>query len=282
MPMTPSEQMLYSATRLTTFKDGIPLQYGTGFIYAASLASGQVALLMVTNKHVLEDCDRVDMTMHLGDGKSPPSPTGKFHSWQMEFTGAPILHPDPDVDLCAIAIGGLLENAKNAGISPFILNLNKSVIPSPEQWEGFDAMEQVVMVGCPNGLFDEVNNLPIFRRGSTASDLTKDFQGKNEFLVDLACFPGSSGSPVFLYDTTGFDRMTGKFTVGKPRNFLLGILYAGPTITEQGAIVLSRQATFEISSMMHLGQVIKSTALLEFDRLAQEQADSGKAAYLNL
>ena len=45
---------------------------------------------------------------------------------------------------------------------------------------------------------DRVNALPILRRGSTATALALDFEGRAEFLIDAAVYPGSSGSPVFV------------------------------------------------------------------------------------
>ena len=47
-------------------------------------------------------------------------------------------------------------------------------------------------------LIDEVNNKPVVRKGITATDIRLDYNGRKEFLIDAACFHGSSGSPVFL------------------------------------------------------------------------------------
>ena len=91
-------------------------------------------------------------------------------------------------------------------------------------------------------------------------------------MVDLACFPGSSGSPVFLYSTGAhYDRNAGRFALGNIRMFLIGVLYAGPTINQQGQIILARQPAISIASMMHLGMVIKSSQLLAFDDLVHQR-----------
>jgi len=57
------------------------------------------------------------------------------------------------------------------------------------------------MIGYPNGLWDHVNNLPLIRRGITASHPGVDYQiegqnGPGVTVIDMACFPDSSGSPV--------------------------------------------------------------------------------------
>ena len=41
--------------------------------------------------------------------------------------------------------------------------------------------------------------MPILRRGTTATPIALNFEGRPEFLIDAAVYPGSSGSPVFVY-----------------------------------------------------------------------------------
>ena len=61
-----------------------------------------------------------------------------------------------------------------------------------------NAVEEIMMIGYPNGLWDAKNNLPIVRRGITGTPAFVDYNDKPEFVIDAACFPGSSGSPVFI------------------------------------------------------------------------------------
>lgn len=273
MPLTPAEQLLYSTTRIVTYCGGMPLSYGTGFFYVVNLEDGRLAVLLVTNRHVFENCDRIDLTLPLRSENQEPSQT--FHTWQLTFQGSPIGHPDPNIDLAVISVTELHRSTADGGRElPFYIALRQDTIPSVETWAAFDAIEEVMMVGCPNGLFDETNNHPIFRRGITATHPAKNYQGREEFMVDLACFPGSSGSPVFLYSTgASYDRNTGGYSLGQVRVFLLGILYAGPTIDQRGQIVLTQQPTISVAAMMHLGMVIKSTQLLAFDALVRQQVE---------
>ncbi|PWJ79784.1 trypsin-like peptidase [Pseudaminobacter salicylatoxidans] len=277
MPLTPAEKMLYSATRITTYHRGMRRSVGTGFFYIVNLENGRSSALLVTNRHVFEGCDRIDVTLPIRDENGEPSRT--FHTWQLEFQGNPIGHPDPTIDLAVISITDLHRQTAGAKELPFYITLSRDIIPSVEAWAEFDAIEEVTMVGCPNGLFDEANNLPIIRRGITATHPAKNYQGRDEFMVDLACFPGSSGSPVFLYSTgANFDRATGGYALGNIRLLLMGILYAGPTINQRGEIVLARQPAVSVAAMMHLGTVIKSTHLLAFDALVQEHVEQGTAS----
>lgn len=271
MSLTPAEQMLYSATRITTYRNGSPLSFGTGFFYVVALEDGRSTVLLVTNRHVFADCDRIDISLPIrGDDGLPSS---EFHKWELNFEGSPIGHPDPSIDLAVISVTELHRlNGKGAQEYPFYVALRRDAIPDEETWASFDAIEEVTMIGCPNGLFDEANNLPITRRGITATHPSRNYQGREEFMVDLACFPGSSGSPVFLYSTGAtYDRGSGGFSLGTIRMFFLGILYAGPTINQRGEIVLTQQPSVAVASMMHLGLVIKATQLFAFERLVRQQ-----------
>jgi len=126
------------------------------------------------------------------------------------------------------------------------------------------------MIGCPNGIYDEVNKMPLVRRGITATSIGKKYEGKPYFLVDMACFPGSSGSPVFIYNQSGyFNKKTNSNIVGTGRLFFVGVLFAGPTITNTGQVVLSKMPTVQVSSMMHLGYVVRSSEILELEKMVQ-------------
>lgn len=53
--------------------------------------------------------------------------------------------------------------------------------------------------------------------------------------------------------------------IGATRMKLVGILLAGPTLNLEGEIELQRPNKITVASMMHLGQVLKSTRLLELE-----------------
>ena len=54
------------------------------------------------------------------------------------------------------------------------------------------------MIGYPDGLWDEINNQPIFRKGSFATNPRLDYNGRREFVVDIPVYGGSSGSPILV------------------------------------------------------------------------------------
>jgi len=121
------------------------------------------------------------------------------------------------------------------------------------------------MIGYPNGLWDELHNLPIIRKGITATHPGLRLNGKPEFLIDAACFPGSSGSPVFLANIGGY--ISGRAHIlGGNRIYLLGTLYTGPQHTTTGeifAINVPTDTKSIVSGLIpnNLGYVIHSSEL---------------------
>ncbi len=267
--MSVAESLLFTTVKLIAFKDGSPVSTGTGFMFHFAKDGDRCVPCIVTNKHVVNGADMISARMHLGvDNK----PSGEFVNCDFDISGGvPFWHPDPSIDLCAIAYIEIIQGAEKAGKELFFRNLDMDLVPAKEDWEYFDALEEVIMIGCPNGLSDEVNNFPISRRGITATSLSKDYNGKPEFMVDMACFPGSSGSPVFLYNRNGFlDRRTNSYNIGAQRLKLVGVLYAGPLITSNGSIILSSLPRVEMATMMHLGNAVKASELHVLDKMIRD------------
>ena len=128
------------------------------------------------------------------------------------------------------------------------------------------------MIGYPKGLWDTAHNLPLLRKGITSTHPSFDFKGKREFLIDAACYPGSSGSPVFLYNL-GYiwDKGTDNFKL-ENRLKLLGIMYSGPLHNAEGitlnqTVTLASGKTTITPILINLGYVIKSSVLLDFEEL---------------
>lgn len=74
------------------------------------------------------------------------------------------------------------------------------MIPSKEQIDRLSANENITFTGYPGGLYDEKNKISIIRQGITATPIWNNFKGEEVFLVDAGVFPGSGGSPVFIYN----------------------------------------------------------------------------------
>ncbi|WP_051504098.1 S1 family peptidase [Sphingomonas jaspsi] len=275
LEMTLAERMLYCTVKINTVRQGSAVGSGTGFFWQSRAVNDRSMFLLVTNKHVLEGADSLVVIVHMADASTSDKPSGQFANCRIELSTVDVFpHPNPAIDLVGLNFTAIINEAVGAGTPLFIQSIAAAAIPSEEDWSLFDAFEEVLMIGCPRGIYDQANNLPIVRRGTTATPLSKRYEGRDEFLVDMACFPGSSGSPVFMYNANGFvDRKTNTYMMGKGRFFFLGILYAGPIINNEGRIVLGSQPRIEVAAMMHLGQVMRSTMMTDIDDLVEARLD---------
>lgn len=88
----------------------------------------------------------------------------------------------------------------------------------------------------------------------------------------MACYPGSSGSPVFIVNQGAYVTPRG-ITVGS-RVYFLGILYGGPQFNAVGNVQFGNLPNIPraITSIpMNLGIMIKSERILEFEEFFNQK-----------
>ncbi len=269
--LSPSEQIAHCTVRIEIETGQGARGTGTGFFYRFLEEGDQHVPAIVTNKHVVTGAVRGSFHVTLTDADGNPKyDTHEVYGFE-NFQQLWIPHPDPNIDLCAMPIGPLVTAAQQQGKQLFYVSLNKSLIPTDAELADMSAMEDVVMVGYPNGIWDQKHNMPVLRRGITATHPNLDWNGKPEFLIDAACFPGSSGSPVFLFNMGGYATKSGGMVIGPGRIKLLGILYAGPQHTVTGEIKIIPVPTVDIPIAVstipnNLGMIIKAKKLDELAR----------------
>tara|TARA_R110002020_G_scaffold445644_1_gene657584 strand:- start:24 stop:860 length:837 start_codon:yes stop_codon:yes gene_type:complete len=271
--LSPFEQLAFSTIRIECDLAAGGVSTGTGFFYRFAQRGDQFVPAIVTNKHVVSGGTkgRLYFTLATADGKAD---VGKGFLWNIDdFEKAWIPHPDPDVDLCIFPIAGLINQAAAQNKQFFIVYIDSSLIPHDEEIEDFVGMEDVVMVGYPNGIWDRQNNFPVFRSGVAATHYRYDWNGKPEFLIDCACFPGSSGSPVLVCDLGRVHTKKG-IQIGSNRIKFLGILYAGPQHRVDGSVhivpIPTANKAVSVSTIPNnLGIVIKARMLKELDEIAK-------------
>lgn len=264
------EQICFSTTRIETEDEDGSKYSGTGFFYDLHV-DDKILPLLITNKHVVRNMNKGLFKITTADSEGNPVYDKHFTFVCKEnFEKQWIPHPDSKVDLCILPINPMLEKAIEDGYKLFYRALDNILIPNEEQINGLDAIEDVIMIGYPNGLWDSVNNMPIIRRGITATSVNLDYEGRKEFLIDAACFPGSSGSPIMICDIGGYRDKRGNLNWGASRVFLLGILYAGPQLTVTGDVKVVtipnvQQKAIAVSHIPNnLGYIIKSERILDF------------------
>lgn len=163
-------------------------------------------------------------TLTEGDKYNEPI-TGSHIKRKIEnFSKRWIRHPSEEVDLCAMPMMPIITEIRREGKVPWFRRIEYSTIPSEEEWRNFIPAEDIIMIGYPNGLWDEVNGIPFFKKGMTATHPYMNYKGREEFVIDMSVYPGSSGSPVFLL-TNEFYAKSRTFQ-GRPDHArLLGIAY---------------------------------------------------------
>lgn len=268
--LTVSEQLTYSTVRIESLLADGNVGTGTGFFFNCLDEGSRHVPVIATNKHVVLNSREGRFHLTLRDAEGNPLVGQHLNISLDNFQQRWLFHPDANVDLCVMPINPLLQEADAAGHRFFYVPLDKSLIPSNEELEDLGALEDVIMIGYPNGIWDPTNNMPIVRRGVTATHPNLDYEGRREFMIDAACFPGSSGSPVFLYNNGSWVNRAGGVVMGGTRVKLLGLLYAGPQHAASGEVriitVPTQQRAIAISSIPNnLGLIIKSSRLLEMD-----------------
>ncbi|WP_418298464.1 S1 family peptidase [Microbulbifer sp. SA54] len=245
---------------------------GTGFAYSfARREDGMHVPAIVTNKHVIDGAVSVSLPISVADANG--NETGNFEVITYPIKNNVIYHPDPETDLCALLAAPIHQYFKNKKSQPALVHLDKNIAATDTNFSELLPLEEVTMIGYPNGIWDSTNNGSIARRGIIATVPENDYLGKKQFVVDMACFPGSSGSPVYLANFGSYADRNGNLNMGT-RIKLLGVLYAGPQHTASGEIVLTPVPTqnkpMSFTSMPNnLGYVIKATELAALESIAQ-------------
>jgi hypothetical protein len=252
---------MYSTARIPASSD---FKTGTGFFFNVPIENGEYAPILVTNKHVIAGTERLEFLVHTAADKGAKVPSAVAGISCVAADWVP--HPNPKIDLCGLAVAPVMLSM--APLVPFFRSLDPTLIKSDEELQELNAVEDILMVGYPNGLWDAKNNYPLLRRGITASHPAIDFEvdGVATTVVDVASFPGSSGSPVFVYNDGTYGTKTGGAQAGT-RVIFLGVLYSGPVFQPDGTIIIKNIPTVAkpvpvVNMMMNLGYVIKAKEVL--------------------
>jgi hypothetical protein len=236
--------IVLTTIRITAgLRNAEPSSVGTGFLYKVAHAeTNYTKVLLVTNKHVVRGAEVVHFlishapSMH--DFNEQHQPVGREDQlFTVQIAGNLNFYPhrDKDVDLCAIDVTIPMGNLMGSGRKVRSLIIDASWLPTAIDRKNMSIVEPVRVVGYPNGLFDTFNNMPIARQGSTATHPLAYYNNKKNFLIDVAAYGGSSGSPVFRFESPFYHMDDGTLAPGSKAQFL-GVVWGVVEKTSSGAM----------------------------------------------
>jgi hypothetical protein len=267
LPMT--EQLEHSTVIIRCVNAKGEVSSGTGFAFALFRQNDQSMPIIVTNKHVVAGSitGKFRWTLKTADGAPD---YGNFVDFDVpNFESVWIPHPDGQVDLAAFPCAPMFDSLAKSGKTIFVITIDQSFVPTEAELRELTPLEELLIVGYPDGISDVKNNVPVFRRGITATPAYLDFDGRKEFLIDAAIFPGSSGSPVFLYNQGAWADRHGHLALGG-RLKLLGIVYGVALHNANGEIRVvpapTQARVIAVSPIPNnLGICIDSSRILDFE-----------------
>lgn len=250
-----------STARVDSYNGKQHIGSGTGFFCVLAQKSEKAVIGLVTNKHVIAGANNIKILLTVKkDGNT------QHQTIEIQLnTSSTILHSTSHVDACAINISQVFSNFQAQDIELQHALVTQDIIANEELFNQILPLEEITMIGYPIGLMDTHNNGAVARRGVIASNPAHNYENRPEFLIDMACMPGSSGSPVFLSNTGGYSTKDGTVIMGN-RLHLLGFLWGGPERTVTGEIVaipapMNTKPIAVTQIPINLGFVIKATQL---------------------
>ena len=260
----------YCTVRLNGIINNQVVSTGTGFFYLFNdnltdengkvNEDGSAHLVIVTNKHVIANMDEI---VYYFSVSSRGSEKLEQEMVRLKIDHSTVIqHPEANIDLCIILTVQLLSILKQKNKQIHFYPVRKTIRIDEKKLENLSTIQNLLMIGYPNGIWDNVNNLPIMRTGINATPLNSNYLGKECFAVDIATYRGSSGSPVFIYNKTSYiENREIKFGT---QFYFIGVIAE--------AHLKSDRLTDDLSSeeMLHIGIAIKAHKLDVFEGLVLE------------
>jgi hypothetical protein len=267
--LTPSEQLMYAVVRVVDNLQN-PRRWGTGFLFNLFQTAESSTPVVITNWHVVDGLTGCGFQFAARSADGTPDLANHLPIEIPNLSNGAIRHPS--VDLVAIPVAAAIRDLIAKGHPPFYFGLAPVLIPTDDILQSLDPVEQILTVGFPGSLWDDVHSLPLLHRGYTATAPYIDFKGKKEFLIDIATWPGSSGSPVLLFNDNGWSTRNHSTIVGGTRLGLLGVVYGVGVQDISGNVAIQAGPTQivapgQMAVPTNLGACIKASRILEFEPL---------------
>ena len=211
-------QLMYTTAPIYAVRNDNSVSSGTSFVFSVNQTENTSIPLLITNYHVVKNSVHGYIEMHLAKNGIPSKEVVRV---QFDKT---VLEPNKlgELDLVALPLAGAINDMQGKGKQIFFKSIDCSLLPSTKDINDFSAIEEITFIGYPSAIYDTTNRIPVIRQGITATPIWNDFKGEKVFLIDAGVFPGSSGSPVFIYNRGAYPIKDG-ITIGSRIKFV-GIL----------------------------------------------------------
>lgn len=274
-----ADQLVYSTVRIVC-RNTSTVSFGTGFFMSQDLPNGSNINAIVTNNHVVRGYDCAEITLAGVHSDGTPDDLNHVTISISDLQHKIVSHPNPNIDICLLFINSELERSRSSGKPVYYRAIGTGMTLFPEDFDSLTSIEDVIMIGYPDGIIDTYNNKPVVRKGITATSLKLDYKGMPDFIVDISCFFGSSGSPVFLRKEGLAKEASDKgMILGlKPSYSLLGIIHSMSIAKADGNIVQRDiptllKSTVETNIPLNLGHVTKTEKILEVFDIVKENIE---------
>ena len=176
---------------------------GTGFLVSAPTPDGKPRVVLVTANHVFNNMPGAEMRI----GYRTQDAQGSWHYRPTPVTirkdGAELWTHSSDRDIAAIVVQAPPEFAKAA--------IPLSWLADGEAFNHYKIGpgDEMMALGYPWGMSANGAGFPILRSGKVASYPVAPSKEFPTFMLDFTVFPGNSGGPVFLKESST-DPITGQ------------------------------------------------------------------------
>ena len=177
-------QLIYSTIRIVVpYETGNLV--GTGFFVMRKIKEDKGLVYLATNKHVVKGAQKAHFQFCAVAYDGSPLDDKHILITVNDLPNRCIMHPDNNVDLCFIDLMDVIEEKRRSGEDVFFRAIGEELFISQGVIDNLTAIENVVMIGYPEGFFDKMNNKPVVRKGLTATSIGIDYNGmkKNLWLI---------------------------------------------------------------------------------------------------
>ena len=154
---TAAEWLLFTTMRIVT-----PSTVGTGAIVEHSWGENLSGHFLITNKHVVENAKSGRLTFTaaiLRGGRIRGPELGRQVSDNVaKDAWGWIGHPSDAVDVAALPLGGVLNHFQEKKEYPYYRAIPTSMFPGPDAFGHKDAIEDILFIGYPSGIYDQAKD----------------------------------------------------------------------------------------------------------------------------